>query len=118
MFAATDKESRGATVIADGVKIEGKFYSPGATRIEGIVTGDIESAGILTIGRDGRVESNIKTKDAIIAGDFKGEMLATGEVEITSTGKFEGNLTQSDPLLVISKGGIFRGNSIVNGKNK
>ena len=82
------------------------------------MTGDIESKGKLTIGRYARVESKIKTENAVIAGDFKGEMLATGEVEITSTGKFEGNLTRSDPLLVISKGGIFRGSSIVNGKNK
>ena len=116
MFTVNGGEEKGVTVIADGVKIEGKFYSPGTTRIEGNVTGDIESGGRLTIGKDGKVESNIKTKDAVIAGVFKGEMLASGEVEITSTGKFEGNLIQNDPRLMISKGGVFQGNSIVNGK--
>jgi len=116
VFTTSSSEEKGVTVIADGVKIEGKFYSPGATRIEGNVTGDIESDGKLIIGKDGRVESKIKTRDAVIAGNFKGEMLASGDVEITSTGRFEGNLTQNDPHLMISKGGVFQGSSIVNGK--
>ncbi len=115
MLSLKSNGNKGVTVIADGVKIEGKFYSPGSTRIDGNVTGDIESDGILRIGKEGKVESNIKANNAVIAGDFKGEMLATGEVEITSTGKFEGNLTQNDPHLMISKGGVFQGSSIVNG---
>jgi len=57
------------------------------------------------------------TKDAIIAGSFKGEMTASGEVEISSTGKFIGNLTQKDALLTISKGGLFKGQSIIGSGN-
>jgi cytoskeletal protein CcmA (bactofilin family) len=40
-------------------------------------------------------------------------MNATGEVEISSTGKFVGNLTQKEALLTISKGGLFKGESII-----
>ena len=51
-------------------------------------------------------ESNIKTKDAVISGSFKGKMTASGEVEITSSGKFIGNLTQRSGHFSINKGGI------------
>ena len=40
-------------------------------------------------------------------------MIASGEVEITASGKFIGNLTQKDALLTIAKGGLFKGESLV-----
>ena len=54
------------------------------------------------------------TKDAVIAGNYKGDMIATGVVEIKSTGKFTGNITQKNgSSLMIEKGGVFKGKSIV-----
>jgi cytoskeletal protein CcmA (bactofilin family) len=41
-------------------------------------------------------------------------MHASGQVEITSTGKFIGNLIQDNILLTIEKGGLFKGKSIAN----
>ena len=40
-------------------------------------------------------------------------MISAGEVEITATGKFLGNLIQKDALLTVSKGGLFKGESII-----
>lgn len=45
-------------------------------------------------------------------------MVASGEVEITPTGKFIGNLTQKDALLTIEKGGVFKGESIISEDQK
>ncbi len=100
------------TIISEGVKIEGKLNFPSSVKINGTVTGDIKSDGTLTIGRNAKVESNVQTKDAVISGYFKGEMHASGLVEITSTGRFIGNLIQDNALLVIKKGGLFKGKSI------
>ena len=100
------------TIISEGVKIEGKLNFPGSVKIEREITGDIKSEGTLTIGRNGKVESNIQTKDAVISGYFEGEMHASGQVEITSTGRFIGNLIQKNILLTIEKGGLFKGKSI------
>jgi len=105
--------SRGLTVIEEGVFIEGKIYSKGSTRINGIVKGEVISEKELIIGREGKVEANIKTNTSKISGSFKGEMIASGEVEITATGRFIGNLTQKGTLLTIQKGGLFKGQSIV-----
>ena len=82
----------------------------GSVKINGKVTGDIISNDAITVGKFGDVESNIKTKDAVIAGNYKGDMIATGVVEIKSTGKFTGNITQKNgSSLMIEKGGVFKG---------
>ena len=100
------------TIITEGVKIEGRLDFPGSVQIDGEVVGDIKSGGTLTIGKNAKVESNIKTIDAIIAGYFKGDIQASGQVEITSTGRFIGDLIQDKTLLTIEKGGLFKGKSI------
>ena len=113
MFGAKDNGNNGYTVIAEGVKIVGKLFTQGATQINGSVVGDIKSESVLTIGKNGKVESNINAKDAVISGDFKGKMTASGEVEITSTGKFIGSLTQKSGHFSINKGGLFNGKCII-----
>jgi len=100
------------TIISEGVKIEGKLNFPGLVKINGEVIGDIKVGGTLTIGRNSKVESNVYTKDTVISGYFKGEMHVSGQIEITSTGRFIGNLIQDNALLVIEKGGLFKGKSI------
>ena len=107
------KGSKTLTVIAEGVTIEGKINSPGATRIDGTVKGDIISDKEVVIGKEAKVNANVQTRNAVIAGSFNGEMNATGEVEITATGKFIGNLVQKEALLTIAKGGLFKGESII-----
>jgi cytoskeletal protein CcmA (bactofilin family) len=100
------------TKITEGVKIEGKLSFPDSVQIDGEVVGDIKSGGTITIGKYAKVESNIKTIGAIIAGDFKGDIQASGQVEITSTGRFIGDLIQDKTLITIEKGGLFIGKSI------
>jgi len=107
------KGSKNITIIAEGVKIDGKIKCPGSARIDGAVNGEITIENEIVVGKEGKVEANIKTKDALIAGTYKGNMIASGEVEISPTGKFIGNLTQKDALLTIAKGGLFKGESLV-----
>lgn len=123
MFSRKDTDSavsnnKTLTIIGEGVVIEGNLYSPGTTRIDGIVNGEIIAEKEIIIGKEGKVEAKIKTKDAIIAGTFVGNMIASGEVEISASGKFTGNLIQKDPLLTIEKGGIFKGESAISEDQK
>lgn len=115
MFSKKANDTKGSkvlTIIGEGVKIEGKLYSPGSIRIDGTVNGEIVAEKEIVIGKEGKVEANVKTTNATIAGILKGELIASGEVEITSTGKFFGNLVQKDASLIIEKGGVFKGESI------
>ena len=62
------------------------------------------------IGKKGAVHADVQTVDAIIHGEYKGNMVATGSVEITPTGRTDGNIQTNS--LVISKGGFFNGNVV------
>lgn len=99
-------------IIAEGVGIEGRIYSPRPIQIDGTVVGEIISKKELVIGRKGKVKANIKTKNVIIEGDVTGNIISSGEVRITSTGKMIGNIIQRDISLIIDHGGLFKGKNI------
>src|SRR5207237_9085968 len=70
--------------------------------------GRSNAAGNLGTGKKGVGNANVQTVDAIIMGHYQGNMIATGNVEITDSGRVTGNITTDS--LVISKGGFFNGN--------
>jgi len=113
MFSVKSNGNNSPSIISEGVKIEGNVHFPYQVEIDGIVIGDIISDDVLIIGKEGKVESNIKAKNAVISGKFTGDMVASGTVMITPTGKFIGNLVQKGTMLAIEKGGLFKGKSIV-----
>jgi len=96
------------TVMGDSAKMEGKFEVADSIHIECEVGGELIVGGQLVIGEKGVVNANVQTVDAVIQGAYEGNMVASGNVEITSTGRVVGNI-ETDSL-VISKGGFFNGN--------
>jgi cytoskeletal protein CcmA (bactofilin family) len=96
------------TVVGETAKMEGKFQIADSIQIECEVGGELVVGGKLVIGEKGIVHANVQTVDAIIMGHYDGNMVATGNVEIATSGRVSGNI-QTDSL-VISKGGFFNGN--------
>ncbi len=96
------------TVVGDHARMEGKFDIADSIQIECEVGGELNVGGELVIGEKGIVNADVRTVDAIIMGRYEGNMVATGNVEITPTGRLTGNLATDS--LVISKGGFFNGN--------
>jgi len=96
------------TVVGDRARMEGKFDIADSIQVECEIGGEMNVGGKLVIGEKGIVNANVQTVDAIIMGHYGGNMIATGNVEITGTGRVTGNITTDS--LVISKGGFFNGN--------
>jgi cytoskeletal protein CcmA (bactofilin family) len=96
------------SVTGESARIEGKFEIAESIQIECEVGGELTVGGRLVIGEKGIVNANVQTVDAVIMGQYDGNMVATGNVEITATGRVSGNI-ETDSL-VISKGGFFNGN--------
>jgi len=94
-------------VMGDYARLEGKFTIGDSIQIECEVVGEIKVEGRLVIGDKGVVRADVETVDALIRGHYEGKMVATGNVEITSTGRVSGNI-ETDSL-VISKGALFNG---------
>jgi len=95
------------TVLGESAHLEGKFTIGDSIQIECEVVGEINVEGRLVIGDRGVVRADVETVDALIRGRYEGKMVATGNVEITSTGRVSGNI-ETDSL-VISKGALFNG---------
>ena len=112
MFNAKEKHgtANGAllAVVGNAARLEGKFTIGDSIQIECEIAGEINVEGKLVIGEKGIVQADVNTVDAIIRGQYEGDMVATGDVEIADTGRVTGNI-ETDSL-VISKGGFFNGN--------
>ncbi len=108
-----NKRENDYNIISAETHIEGKIYSPLPIKIEGTVIGEIISSREVVIGREGRVRANVKTRNIVIEGNFKGNIISSGEAKITSTGILFGNIIQMDTSLNIENGGLFKGKNII-----
>lgn len=96
------------TITGNAAKLEGKFDITDSIQIECEIGGELKVGGKLVIGHRGSVKADVQTVDAIIHGEYEGNMVATGSVEVSPTGRADGNIETNS--LVISKGGFFNGN--------
>ena len=96
------------TVLGESARLEGKFTIQKSIQIECEVAGEINVEGRLVIGGKGIVRADVNTVNALIQGIYEGNMVATGIVEITSTGRVSADI-ETDSL-VVCKGGFFNGN--------
>ncbi len=109
-FTVTSGAAQLLSVLGASAKIEGKFDISDSIQIECEVGGEMTVGGKLVIGQNGVVHADVQTVDAVIMGRYEGNLVATGDVEITATGKVTGNI-ETDSL-VIAKGGFFNGNVV------
>jgi cytoskeletal protein CcmA (bactofilin family) len=98
------------SVMGGSAKLEGKFEISDSIQIECEIGGEMNVGGKLVIGQNGTVHADVRTVDAVIMGQYEGHLVATGDVEITATGRVTGNI-ETDSL-VIAKGGFFNGNVV------
>ncbi len=74
------------TIAGNSAKLEGKFDIADSIQIECEIGGELKVGGKLVIGHTGSVRAEVQNVDAIIHGEYEGNMVATGSVEITPTG--------------------------------
>ena len=95
--------------VGGGTSVSGDAEFKGMLRIDGRYTGRIRSEkGSLIVSAGGVVEANIEVASAKINGTVKGDIIATGRIELGRSARVYGNL--QTPALVIEDGAIFEGN--------
>jgi len=104
------------TLIGEGTVFEGKIKSEASIRIEGQITGDIDSVGDVTVGEKGTAKSNISARNITIAGTVHGNVTAKELLKIMKTGRLFGNSVAQS--LIIEEGGFFQGNSRMETKHQ
>lgn len=81
------------SIIGPGMKIVGDLDTDGAVRIEGTIQGNIRAGKAVVVGKEGLVEGDILTQDAVVSGRIKGSLRAESRLEIQATSRLEGEIS-------------------------
>ncbi len=95
----------GKNSIAQGTKIVGDFNSEGDFRIDGIIEGNIKTAGKVFVGKDGFVKGTIQGTDAYFEGKFSGKLSLSGTLTLKSSAFIEGEVVVGK--LAVEPGATF-----------
>ena len=80
------------SIIGPGMRVVGDCDTDGAVRVEGTIKGNIRAGKAVVVGKEGLVDGDIFTQDAIIAGTVKGTLRAESRLEVQSTSRIEGEI--------------------------
>lgn len=95
---ARDRKSNGAppetviSIVGPGMKVTGDCETDGTVRIEGTVDGSIRAGKAVVVGKEGLVEGDILTQDAVISGRVVGTVVAESRLELQATCRIEGRV--------------------------
>jgi len=101
------------TIISAGVVIEGKVASSGNIRIDGIINGDVNAQGNITVGEHGQIKGQINADNVVVGGKIFGTVNAKEKFVLESNSILNGDVITK--ILVISPGAKFNGNSKMSG---
>lgn len=97
------------SIIANGTTIIGDVVSDGDIRIEGKIIGQLLCKSKVVVGPKGRIEGNIDTVNATIAGEVYGKILVRDLLQLQETARIYGDVCTQK--IAISQGAVFNGNS-------
>jgi cytoskeletal protein CcmA (bactofilin family) len=83
------------TLLGKNTSINGDVKFSGVLVLDGNVTGSLVGSnkdGVLTINESGRVDGKIEVANIIINGTVKGDIIASGKIEVASKASIEGNV--------------------------
>jgi cytoskeletal protein CcmA (bactofilin family) len=103
------------TLIGEGCKVEGNFFVPTTTRIDGIIKGDLTGEIGIIIGNKGLVEGNVCAKEVVVYGNVKGNIEAD-KLELKRGSNINGDLTVNN--LHTEVGAIMNGSCTMNAREE
>lgn len=80
------------SIIGPGMKVTGDCETDGTIRVDGELHGSIRAGKAVVVGKDGVVEGEIHTQDAVISGRVDGALHAESRLELQATSHVEGEV--------------------------
>ncbi|HEX9943986.1 MAG TPA: polymer-forming cytoskeletal protein [Thermoanaerobaculia bacterium] len=90
-----------------GSHLQGELRFDASFRVDGKLTGRVESEGDLIVGASGEVEGEVKAGQVFVSGTVRGAIRAVRKVQIAPSGKVFAEI--DTPALVIEDGATFEG---------
>ena len=95
------------SIVGPGMKVVGDCDADGAIRVEGTVQGNIRAGKAVVVGKDGLVEGDIFTQDAVIAGTVRGKIRAESRLEVQGSSRVEGEIVAA--RMQLEEGAVLNG---------
>ncbi len=100
------KNEKLESIIGTNTNIEGNISTKGTLRIDGRLTGNIETDWLI-IGEKAFVKGNVSVAGVGVAGYLEGNVSAKEIIELKRTGQIRGDVSTSK--LVVIEGGMVDG---------
>ena len=98
------KQSVNLSIIDRDLEIDGSIISKGKLIIKGSIKGSIKGETLI-IAEEGCVAADIQVESITVGGHFQGDLAASRELVILSTGKCAGKVACRD--LIVENGGVL-----------
>jgi cytoskeletal protein CcmA (bactofilin family) len=98
-------------ILSSDVEIKGSIKFLNELTVDGKIEGEINSAGILTVGENSEIKGEIKTKSVTVYGKVHGNITVEDRCELKGRASLYGDLKAT--RLVIEDGATFVGKSEV-----
>ena len=105
-------EKREESIIAQDVEIAGAIKSGGSVQFEGILDGELDCQGDVTIGTTAQIKGNLSANSVVVEGSIQGDITAADKIEMKSTATVVGDIQSK--RLAVEDGVTFMGKSEVN----
>lgn len=102
-----DSSAGPTTYIAPATKITGTISGQGPYVFCGVVEGDCDIDGPVTLADGSRWKGTVRATDIIVAGVVEGDVVARQRVEISGTARVTGSL--SGNTIAVAEGAIIEG---------
>ncbi|KYO67232.1 bactofilin family protein [Thermovenabulum gondwanense] len=100
-------KDRVETIIGKNAEFQGKIISSGVLKIDGTMEGEIESESDIIISEGSKVKAQIKANNAVIAGEYQGNIFLKGKLYIKTSGKVTGDVKVEG--IIVEEGAEFNG---------
>ena len=105
---AKPQDSTGVVnLIGVGTTIVGDVTSSGDIRIDGSLSGSVNTKGKVVVGTTGMVEGNVNASNADVSGELNGAISVSELLSLKSTAKLDGDIIANK--LAIEPGASFTG---------
>lgn len=108
-----DSMGEPATIIGRDTRFVGELTGPGHVLVRGIVRGDSDLDGYVTLAEGAQWHGSLRAADIVIAGQVEGDVSATDRVEIRPTARIRGSVTAG--RIAIGQGAVVDGDLCTSG---
>jgi cytoskeletal protein CcmA (bactofilin family) len=108
MAKYTETDNSTINLISNGTDITGDFKTNGDVRLDGSLTGNLNTKGKVVIGPTGKVNGEVICKNSEVSGIIEGKIMVAQLLSLKASSKIHGDIATSK--LSIEPGAIFSGN--------